>query len=240
MGLGRVSGAEDSAGWLLPDAAQGRPGEAVDVAAGEAHIAATSLTGDTYVWGQNHHGQCACNPGEDSDNSFLPVPARAGGALTDAVARRAACGRYHTAVLSAEGVVYTFGAGLSGQLGRHANSSAGLSWQPTRVPFTGDDIAGGAILIVQLACGDEHTLCLTDMGRVFAFGGSDHGQLGMGGCRSHRTPLLIRTLNRISEVSAGANWSLLRGHNGKVHLAGKSGQEDAEDCRLLRQIVAPR
>ena len=30
-----------------------------------------------------------------------------------------------TAVLSAEGVIYTFGAGLSGQLGRPANSSSG-------------------------------------------------------------------------------------------------------------------
>ena len=58
-----------------------RAGEAVDVAAGVAPIAAISLTGDTY-----------------RDN-------------------------FVTAVLSAEGVIYTCGAGLSGQLGRPANSS---------------------------------------------------------------------------------------------------------------------
>lgn len=207
------------------------------MAAGEGHIAAASLTGDFYVWGENHHGQCA----EDSGKSCLAAPSRAGGALAGAVARRVACGRYHTVVLAADGAVYSFGASMSGQLGRQCGWPAGPSWQPGRVSFQEEDVwdKGGAV-IVQVACGDEHTLCLTDAGRVFAFGGGDHGQLALGGVRSYRSPVLVRTLGRIQEITAGGTWSLARGRCGKIFLAGRGEDDPDGDCRLLRQIVTPR
>lgn len=246
-----LSGAAVDAGnsadctWRLPDASQGLPGEAVDVAAGEAHVAAASLMGDTYAWGQNHHGQCARDPGGDSRNCILPVPMRAAGALENVVACRVACGRYHTAVLSVDGAVFTFGAGLAGQLGRAASAPTGgqpgavHSWRPERVPLEAVDRRGARVLVVQLACGDEHTVCLTDTGRVLAFGNGERGQLALGGVRSHRSPVLVRILSGVREVAAGADWTLFRCRGSKVYLAGR-GEGDLEDNRLLRQIVAAR
>jgi E3 ubiquitin-protein ligase HERC3 len=223
--------------WHLPDASQGFAGEAVDVAAGEAHVVVACITGDTYAWGQNHHGQCARDPCGDRNNSFVNTPQRAEGEMDDFVARRVACGRYHTAVLSIEGAVCTFGAGLCGQLGRAAGALS--AWQPARVPLAGDDAGKAAHLVVQVTCGDEHTLCLTDTGQVLAFGSSDSGQLGLGGVRSHRLPVLVRTVGKILEIMAGGSWSLLRGQNGKVYMAGKAEDDSDGDCRLLRMIVAP-
>merc|ERR1719253_1685443 len=94
LSLGYTSAeAADAAAWGLPDVDRGIAGEAVDVAAGEGHIAAASLTGDTYAWGHNHHGQCADEPG----NTCVLSPTRAGAGLEDVVVRRVACGKYHSA-----------------------------------------------------------------------------------------------------------------------------------------------
>lgn len=264
--------AAGSCGWRPADKSQRLAGEAVDIAAGEAHIAVASLMGDTYAWGQNHHGQCARDPGGDSSNCFLAKPTRACGSLEHAVVCRVACGRYHTAVLSVDGTVYTFGAGLSGQLGRRpaacgtsADSGslgagsigargptrppllvgAAHSWRPEKVILDGSACSvtaaeeGVPILIVQVVCGDEHTICLTDMGRVIAFGSGENGQLGLGGVRSHRTPVPVRTLTGVQEIAAGSDLSLFRGRGARVFLAGKN-PGSLDDSRLLRQIIPAR
>lgn len=245
-----ASGDSSAAAWRLPDASRGLAGEAIDVAAGDSHIACVSLTGDTYVWGQNYDGQCARQPGGDVRATFLPSPALAGGALAEVVARRVACGCGHTAVLTAEGAVFTFGSGVAGQLGRPFSTAAALqvldgspptasalhAWRPERVPFE-TCTGAGRVLIVQVVCGDEHTICLTENGRVIAFGSGGCGQLGLGGVRSHRSPVLVRTLSDICEVAAGGDWSMFRGRNCKVHLAGKASGIP-EESTFLRQVVA--
>lgn len=234
--LGESSGS-GSSDWLLPDANRGLAGgEAVDIGAGDAHVAVVSITGDTYMWGHNHHGQCARDPSDHSHSSFFS-PVRAGGALTNVVARRVACGKYHTAVLSAEGAVFTFGAGMCGQLGRDSwqlGDNSAPHWQPDRVVFPSGDLIPPTY-IVQVVCGHEHTLCLTDSGQAFSFGCGSHGQLAQGGVKNFRLPVPVRMLGKLCEISAGADWSLLRERLGKVFQAGRD-EHDVDDSRLLRQV----
>lgn len=235
--------------WQRPQSIPSVDG-AVDVAAGDMHLAIVAVKGDVYAWGQNFHGQCGRNPCGASSCNSIAWPSRARGALEATAARRVACGRYHTAVLSAAGEVFTFGAADSGQLGRRASMGGGRpAWDPDRVSFAGS-CPDERVLIVQLACGEDHTLCLTNAGSLFAFGSGDVGQLGSGGARTHRLPVLVRSVNKICEIAAGAQWTLLRCHDGTVYLAGKVRQEDSasesgiefsgeSDQRLLRQIAAP-
>jgi len=234
--------------WLPPDIRRRHSCQAVDIAAGEAHAAAIGLVGDTYVWGQNYHGQCGKNPDTHSHTDSLCSQARVGGKLEIAIPRRAACGQYHTVVLTAEGSVFTFGDGLSGQLGRPcALALQPPAWDPARVNLTagvrGEGVSKMAAtadseeFVIQVSCGCAHTVCLTDAGKVFAFGSGDRGQLGLGGVRSHRSPVWLRALGRVHEVAAGSGWTLLRARDGKIHLAGRTDEEDAtNDCRLLRQL----
>eukprot|EP00435_Cladocopium_sp_Y103_P068703 s996_g32.t1 len=221
---------------------------ACDVAAGDSHVAAVCWTGAVYLWGENHHGQCARDPqggGTSAQEHLVRAPARALGELQSVQGWRVACGRYHTAVLSSSGHGFTFGDGLSGQLGRRPEAHR-EGWRPTQVTFPNDLPSS---LLVQVACGDDHTLCLTELGQVLAFGGGEQGQLCMGGCRSHRSPVLVRQIHGVREVVAGGHWTLLRCSDGKVFLAGRPGlregrSEDEEarvvtDHRLMRQIIDP-
>lgn len=218
---------------------------ACDIAAGDSHVAAVCWTGAAYFWGENHHGQCARDPKGDTARSqaqlLVRAPARAAGGLQNVHAWRVACGRYHTAVLSTGGAAFTFGDGLSGQLGRRPEEGS-EGWKPTQVTAFPEGVQSS--LLVQVACGDDHTICLTEFGQLLTFGGGEQGQLCMGGCRSHRLPALVRQMHGVREVVAGGHWTLLRCGERKVFFAGRPtlreghSEEEAVDHRLLRQIVA--
>merc|ERR1719331_2094124 len=123
---------------------------------------------------------------------------------------------------------------MCGQLGRNSTWQSSPPWQPIGVTVSSGD-AALPVYFVQIACGDEHTLCLTDRAQAFAFGSGSHGQLAQGGVKNYRSPVPLR-LGKLCEVAAGANWSLLRDQQGKIFQAGRD-DHDVDDCRLLRQLV---
>ena len=104
-------------------------------------------------------------------------------------AQPVACGAGHTAVLTQEGGLWTWGSNQHGQCGQQRTGG-------TATPGVVHALlpAGEAQRCVQVACGAAHTLVLTAEGRVYAFGLNATGQLGDGGCSKQPcpTPLLAR------------------------------------------------
>ncbi|CAE8585442.1 unnamed protein product, partial [Polarella glacialis] len=91
-----------------------------------------------------------------------------------------ACGKAHTIAVSDRGRMFTWGAGACGQLGHPDTSSFpsdedGYPFQP--VPREVEHLREQKV--VATACGDVHTLALTDEGHVYSFGGGSYGQLGV-------------------------------------------------------------
>lgn len=80
-------------------------------------------------------------------------------------------GELHSAVVTDDGDVYTWGDGFCGQLG-HGNKKPQL----TPKQLTAGDIDDECILSV--SCGARHTLCVTEDGEVFSFGLGHFGVLG--------------------------------------------------------------
>jgi len=104
------------------------------------------------------------------------------------------CGHHHTAVILADGSLYTFGAFDRGAsaLGHGEKEH---QWTPKLV----EALEGKSA--VQVKCGCDYTLVLTKDGEVYAFGSDDYGQLGLGGgnrATSTSTPKLIRSLRTLS------------------------------------------
>ena len=119
------------------------------------------------------------------------------------------CGKYHTAAISADGDVYAWGLNDSGQLGLGSRSVKA----PT--PAKVDALSGCGV--VQLACGQYHTLALTEGGEVYSmgFGGSflnGAGGLGHGDRTQLEAPAKLTAFGGASSdtgvaavsVSAGA------------------------------------
>ncbi|NXG79901.1 HERC5 ligase, partial [Baryphthengus martii] len=133
------------------------------IAAGGAHSAAVSLSGAVYTWGKNNFGQLGLGDTEGRD-----CPSNVA-ALEHWKAAFICCGANHTAVLSKEGVVCTFGAGGDGQLGHNSTRN---ELKPRIVA----ELWGARAS--QVVCGRQRTLVyVPSLDKVYSFG-SDEGQLG--------------------------------------------------------------
>ncbi|XP_059970931.1 E3 ISG15--protein ligase HERC5 isoform X2 [Mesoplodon densirostris] len=138
----------------------------VQISAGEAHSMALSMSGNIYSWGRNDCGQLGLG---HTDNKASP-------SLIEVLANQKveflACGGSHTALLTKDGLVFTFGAGKYGQLGHN-------STQNELRPCLVTGLVGNRV--TQIACGRQHTLAyVSDVGKVFSFGSGKEGQLGNG------------------------------------------------------------
>jgi alpha-tubulin suppressor-like RCC1 family protein len=136
------------------------------VAAGLAHTAAVSDTGELMTCGKAAHGRLgrgAATTDIGLVGPVLGIPRRV---------VRVACGGFHTAVLSSAREVYTFGRNDQGQLG------VGGTEPSSSVPRLVDRLSGKHAMLV--ACGGAHTLVAVESGAVYAFGSNDHGQVGNG------------------------------------------------------------
>ncbi|KAM6313327.1 putative E3 ubiquitin-protein ligase HERC4 [Aegotheles albertisi] len=133
------------------------------IAAGGAHSTVVSLSGAVYSWGKNDFGQLGLGDTEDRNYpSYV-------GALEHWKTVFIACGADHTAVLSKDGLVCTFGAGGAGQLGHN-------STQNELVPRVVAELWGARVS--QVACGRQHTMVyVPSLDKVYLFGSGEE-QLG--------------------------------------------------------------
>ena len=92
----------------------------------------------------------------------------------------ASCGDVHTMVLTEAGEIYCFGGGSCGQLGFGNISAMPLdvdSCPFMPVPKKIESLQNQ--FVIQLACGDSHSMALTREGLIFAWGEATYGQLGL-------------------------------------------------------------
>jgi len=98
--------------------------------------------------------------------------------------------------------------------------------------------------IVHVACGDEHSMVVTDRGRLYGFGANDWGQLGLGHTKSANKPTFVRALKgeKITLVACGRTHTLGATASGKVFSFGAGGDGqlghgDTEDSPFPKQIA---
>ncbi|KAM6937862.1 putative E3 ubiquitin-protein ligase HERC4 [Xenentodon cancila] len=170
----------------------------VQVSAGGEQSFALSVSGGVFGWGRNDFGQLGLG---DTEERHTPTPVHY---LNRKKTVFISCGRDHTAVLTKDGAVFTFGSGRYGQLGHN-------SLRDELCPRLVAELWGTKS--TKIACGRYHTLVLTDSKKVYAFGCNDQGQLGRGEERHPSVPLLVQLPhgnsngNTIQNIYAGCDSS---------------------------------
>uniref|UniRef100_M4B472 BTB domain-containing protein n=1 Tax=Hyaloperonospora arabidopsidis (strain Emoy2) TaxID=559515 RepID=M4B472_HYAAE len=188
-------GSSDSDGQLVPRPVGYFSRHPVLAVACGQHFTVASLRG-VVAFGKNDHGQLGI--GRTSEPVFHPT--RLASPLDKAMVPQLSCGYHHTAVITEDGAVYTFGRNDYGQLGLgHKLHMA----RPTVVESL------SRVRVVQVACGCYHTLVLSDDGKVFPFGRNNHGQLGLETSMDCLSPQLISSLQSkaVVKTSEGATSS---------------------------------
>uniref|UniRef100_A0A8C9VCC7 HECT and RLD domain containing E3 ubiquitin protein ligase 3 n=1 Tax=Scleropages formosus TaxID=113540 RepID=A0A8C9VCC7_SCLFO len=148
------------------------------IAAGGDHSFALSLSGAVFGWGKNSCGQLGLN---DEQDRAVPCHIKF---LRSQKVVYISCGDEHTAALTKDGGLFTFGDGSQGQLGHDSTNNEAL---PRRVlELMGSEVS-------QIACGRYHTLAFVpSSSTVYAFGCNTSGQLGTGSKGIAKSPLPIK------------------------------------------------
>ncbi|XP_055083199.1 probable E3 ubiquitin-protein ligase HERC4 isoform X2 [Periophthalmus magnuspinnatus] len=174
------------------------------ITAGGAHSFARTFSGAVFGWGCNKFGQLGLS---DTNDRCFPTLLKS---LRSQRVVYICCGEDHTAVLTKEGGVFTFGAGGYGQLG---HNSTNHEINPRKV----FELMGN--VVTQIACGRQHTLAYTpSSSKMYSFGLGGNGQLG-----------LKTTSNRKSPASVKGPWT-----------PNDHGNNDSEsgECCLVKMIYA--
>ncbi|KAF7710123.1 probable E3 ubiquitin-protein ligase HERC4 [Silurus meridionalis] len=171
------------------------------ISAGGDHSFALSLSGAVFSWGRNSAGQLGVG---DTDDRHVPVCVKS---LNLKKTVFVSCGEDHTAVLTKEGLLFTFGSGRYGQLGHN-------SLRDELRPRVVAELWGSKVS--HIACGRHHTLALVESSNtVYSFGCGEQGQLGNGQQTNQCVPFPVQlppeynTDQRVRKITAGGNLSVL-------------------------------
>ncbi|XP_048471263.1 probable E3 ubiquitin-protein ligase HERC3 isoform X2 [Rhincodon typus] len=160
------------------------------ITAGGEHSFALSLSGAVFGWGRNNHGQLGL---KDTEDRHKPSHVKL---LDCKKVVHVACGEEHTAVLTKDGLVFTFGAGCYGQLGHNSTEDE------TKPHLVGYQIFGKKVS--QIACGSYHTLVFVQSsGKIYSFGRGDKGQLGNRETKDQLVPLLVNIMDIVNKNGNG-------------------------------------
>ncbi|XP_076021332.1 putative E3 ubiquitin-protein ligase HERC4 isoform X2 [Genypterus blacodes] len=208
------------------------------ISAGGAHSFALTLSGAVFGWGRNKFGQLGLN--DNNDRSFPTL-------LKSLRSQRViyvSCGEDHTAALTKEGGVFTFGAGGYGQLGHNTTNH---EINPRKV----FELMGN--VVTQIACGRQHTLAFTpSSGKMDSFGLGGNGQLGTRSTCNRKSPALIKgswvTSNGPADTDSGQGCCVTRiyagGDQSFAHYCSPSEKDDVrlhdphrKICTLTAELV---
>lgn len=189
------------------------------IACGGAHTLILSDQGRVFATGLNDYGQL----GIPFDTGHTQEPVEVSGLPEDI--RQIYAGYYHSFAISGEGVVYAWGSNLNGQLGLGKKA-------PNTVCIASKVEALSGLQIRMIALGSEHSLALTEDGKVLSWGLGENGRLGHAyhssmlkflEDSSEHTPKLIKYLEgiKVCKIAAGLLHSACIDENGTLFTFGQ-------------------
>ncbi|XP_047218559.1 probable E3 ubiquitin-protein ligase HERC1 isoform X5 [Girardinichthys multiradiatus] len=200
----------------------------------DGHTLAFTTEGEVFSWGDGDYGKLG-----HGNSSTQKYPKLIQGPLQGKVVVCVSAGYRHSAAVSEDGELYTWGEGDFGRLG-HGDSNS------RNIPTLVKDISN----VGEVSCGSSHTIALSKDGRtVWSFGGGDNGKLGHGDTNRVYKPKVVEALQGmfIRKVCAGSQSSLSLTSTGQVYAWGcgaclgcGSSEATALRPKLIEELATTR
>lgn len=200
----------------------------------DGHTLAFTSEGEVFSWGDGDYGKLG-----HGNSSTQKYPKLTQGPLQGKVVVCVSAGYRHSAAVSEDGELYTWGEGDFGRLG-HGDSNS------RNIPTLVKDISN----VGEVSCGSSHTIALSKDGRtVWSFGGGDNGKLGHGDTNRVYKPKVLEALQGmfIRKVCAGSQSSLALTSTGQVYAWGcgaclgcGSSEATALRPKLIEELATTR
>ncbi|XP_078313714.1 uncharacterized protein LOC111129310 isoform X6 [Crassostrea virginica] len=185
------------------------------VACGASHTIVVTDSNEIYSWGNGNSGQLGTNVKELQwqperihlyDNDPVTLPDVGG----------VACGGRHSMVWLSNGNVFSFGNNFHAQLGYdyRAKNYKENQVKPHLLKFLSHR------QVVQISCGEKHSLFRFQEGAIACVGFNANGQIGNGTLEEVTVPCVLEMTDPIKYVASGANHNLAITTNGEVYVWG--------------------
>eukprot|EP00941_MAST-03F_sp_MAST-3F-sp1_P005239 g5239.t1 len=161
-------------------------------ACGFQHSILLCKGGSVFSFGKNNSGQIGINVNtrlilnekrKSKIGNFQTTPRKIYKFTSSTKIVNVSCGGKHSLFLSDSGEVYVCGKHHQGRLGLNINDDVFLPTKLNTLPLH--------TKVIQISCGDSHSLLLTKNGKVFAFGANYFGQIGSGDRQDRKIPTEI-------------------------------------------------
>lgn len=169
----------------------------IDVVAGYRATYALAADGTVYAWGRNNVGQLGDGTTTDRTSPVRVVKGAYTGTTylgdaSDKITAIAAMSEGCIA-LSADGLVYSWGSNLEGQLGDNSTTSRSTPVRVLKGAYAGTTNLGDSTAnrITHIAAGGAHCLAMSSRGQVFAWGDNANGILGDNTRTDRPTPIRV-------------------------------------------------
>jgi len=184
------------------------------VACGRAHTVVVTAAGRVWTCGANGAGQLGHSDTADRLVFTLVRAER----FEETRIVMAACGCNHTAVVTAEGRVWTWGCGYPfGCLGHNDEQN-----RPTPTLLAAEQLGGSTIVMV--AAGSAHTVAVDKDGAPWVWGYGGFGELGLGDTAGRRVPTQLGTEafggSRVHMAACGSYHTLFLTREGGLWACG--------------------
>lgn len=147
-------------------------GGVVQLAGGKDHLLILDKFGDVYAWGVGTSNQLGVTFNSQL-RTFVFGPFKVPGLKN---IKKVSAGEFHSFAIDDKGDVFSWGLNNFGQAGLLEPLGDGaVVTKATPVTFFSEN----NLKVVQIACGNHHTLALTDAGDIYAFGELYLNQLGI-------------------------------------------------------------
>ena len=144
-------------------------------------------------------------------NTFVRIPVD-----IDKRISQIAAGSYHSLILTEDGELYGTGGNSRGQLGLGDDPSI-------RETFTKIPVPGGK-RVTMIAAESNHSLIITEDGKLYVAGDNGAGQLGLGDDFDRHTFTLvdIPEAKKVTQIAAGSQHSLIVTEDGELYGTGRN------------------
>lgn len=212
------------------------PLKCTQIACGRRHILALMEGGFVLSWGTGYFGQLGHGDDNSWDNPkmiYALDPNKLGTHVTSV-----ACGGSHSGAITESGQVFMWGLNKSGQCGIGNRAESLMDPKPL------DYSEIGPVQAHSLVCGRSHSAMLTTDSKVYVWGSSSYGRLGISDHRKqiyHPVELVFFRDIQVHSLASGDYHMLALGHDCGVYswgygIEGQTGHSSLFHLRNPRRL----
>ncbi len=203
------------------------------ISSGNTHTIMATKDGRLYSFGWSR-GLGILGNGVNEYSTIVPIPVQDGDGFrndgTDPIISIDA-GNNHSMFVTASGIVYGFGSNIYGELGSSGDKTA----LPRKVSsVVGGFQNDGSDKVVKVKAGYQHSIILTESGKVYTFGLNRNGQLGNSGITTglnkNENPIKVSDAggfinggtDKAIDIATGFYHSIILTESGKIYTFGNN------------------